>query len=180
MLKPYRTVQDVLSSPWAQVQRVKRSPQQTDRVLRSTKLEDSIYQDLRMEDTGMDEIENSAGEKLRSFPALSRDIFQSFYSLMPRRNADDDLSVAARKINVPILEHITQSDDYPTLKAVCEGRQSLLPRPRENWITYFPNWAENLALCRRWKSWSRQRKPQRTSSRHCWSSFVGLRRTIRL
>ena len=59
-------------------------------------------------------------------------------------------------------------------------RQSLLPRPRENWITYFPNWAENLALCRRWKSWSRQRKPQRTSSRHCWSSFVGLRRTIRL
>ena len=113
MLKPYRTVQDVLSSPWAQVQRAKRSPQQTDRVLRSTKLEDSIYRDLRMEDTGMDEIENSAGEKLRSFPALSRDIFQSFYSLMPRRNADDDLSVAARKINVPILEHITQSDDYP-------------------------------------------------------------------
>ena len=123
MLKPYRTVQDVLSSPWAQVQRVKRSPQQTDRVLRSTKLEDSIYRDLRMEDTGMDEIENSAGEKLRSFPALSRDIFQSFYSLMPRRNADDDLSVAARKINVPILEHITQSDDYPTLKEVCEGRE---------------------------------------------------------
>ena len=113
MLKPYRTVQDVLSSPWAQVQRAKSSSQQTDRVLRSTKLEDSIYRDLRMEDTGMDEIENSAGEKLRSFPALSRDIFQSFYSLMPRRNADDDLSVAARKINVPILEHITQSDDYP-------------------------------------------------------------------
>lgn len=51
MLKPYRTVQDVLSSPWAQVQRVKRSPQQTDRVLRSTKLEDSIYRDLRMEDS---------------------------------------------------------------------------------------------------------------------------------
>lgn len=54
MLKPYRTVQDVLSSPWAQVQRAKSSSQQTDRVLRSTKLEDSIYRDLRMEDTGMD------------------------------------------------------------------------------------------------------------------------------
>ena len=24
---------------------------------------------------------------------------------------------------MPILEHITQSDDYPTLKAVCEGRE---------------------------------------------------------
>ena len=123
MLKPYRTVQDVLSSPWAQVQRVKRSPQQTDRVLRSTKLEDSIYRDLRMEDTGMDEIENSAGEKLRSFPALSRDIFQSFYSLMPRRNDEAALSAAARKFNAPILEHITQSEEYPTLKEVCEGRE---------------------------------------------------------
>ena len=29
MLKPYRTVQDVLSSPWAQVQRAKSSSQQT-------------------------------------------------------------------------------------------------------------------------------------------------------
>ena len=57
MLKPYRTVQDVLSSPWAQVQRAKSSSQQTDRVLRSTKLEDSIYRDLRMEDTGMDDRE---------------------------------------------------------------------------------------------------------------------------
>ena len=70
MLKPYRTVQDVLSSPWAQMQRVKRSPQQTDRVLRSTKLEDSIYRDLRMEDTGMDEIENSAGALAGYFPVL--------------------------------------------------------------------------------------------------------------
>ena len=42
---------------------------------------------------------------------------------MPRRNTEDDLSVAARKINVPILEHITQSEDYPTLKEVCEGRE---------------------------------------------------------
>lgn len=108
MLKPYRTVQDVLSSPWAQVQRVKRSPQQTDRVLRSTKLEDSIYRDLRMEDTGMDEIENSAGEKLRSFPALSRDIFQSFYSLMPRRNADDDLSVPAMRKPQADRDHLRQ------------------------------------------------------------------------
>ncbi len=123
MLKPLPDkVQDVLSSPWAQVQRVKRSPQQTDRVLRSTKLEDSIYRDLRMEDTGMDEIENSAGEKAALFPALAG-YFPVLYSLMPRRNADDDLSVAARKINVPILEHITQSDDYPTLKEVCEGRE---------------------------------------------------------
>ena len=133
MLKPYRTVQDVLSSPWAQV-------------LRSTKLEDSNYRDLRMEDTGMDEIENSAGEKLRSFPALSRDIFQSFYSLMPRRNTEDDLSVAARKINMPILEHIKAKTTPHSRRCVKGGsfqpmkqRQSLLPRPRENWTSCCPN-----------------------------------------
>lgn len=124
MMKPYRTVEEVLASPWAAMPRnTCSSDVRKDRVLRSTKLEDSIYRDLRAEDTGMDEIERCAGEKLRSFPALSRDIFQSFYSLMPRRNADDELSTAARKINAPILEHITQSEDYPTLKAVCEGRE---------------------------------------------------------
>lgn len=124
MLKPYRTIQDVLASPWAQQPlEVKVSQGQTDRVLRSTKLESSIYHDLRREDMAMDEIEQAACQKLRSFPALSQDVFQSFYSLMPRRNDNDALSVAARKFNAPILEHITQSEEYPTLKTVCEGRE---------------------------------------------------------
>ena len=97
--------------------------ERTDRVLRSTKLENNIYHDLRAEDTAMDEIERSAGEKLRSFPALSQDVFQSFYSLMPRHNDETVLSSAARKFNAPILKHITQSEEYPTLKEVCEGRE---------------------------------------------------------
>lgn len=124
MLKPYRTIQDVLASPWRQRAAVPKTVSgQTDRVLRSTKLESSIYHDLRCDDACMDEIEQSAGEKLKSFPALSQDVFQSFYSLMPRRNDEESLSVAARKFNVPILEHITQSEEYPTLKEVCEGRE---------------------------------------------------------
>ena len=122
MLKPYRTIQDVLASPWAQEPQAERM-ERTDRVLRSTKLENNIYHDLRAEDTAMDEIERSAGEKLRSFPALSQDVFQSFYSLMPRRNNEEALSASARKFNAPILEHITQSEEYPTLKEVCEGRE---------------------------------------------------------
>lgn len=122
MLKPYRTIQDVLVSPWAQQPQAERT-ERTDRVLRSTKLENNIYHDLRAEDTAMDEIERSAGEKLRSFPALSQDVFQSFYSLMPRHNDETVLSSAARKFNAPILEHITQSEEYPTLKEVCEGRE---------------------------------------------------------
>ena len=122
MRKPYRTIEDVLRSPWAAAgQPMERAV--TDRVLRSTKLEDSIYADLRDGDDGLEQTEGEAAKKLPSFPALSQDVFQFFYSLMPRRNDSGLLSTAARKFNGPILEHMTQSEDYPTLKAVCEGRE---------------------------------------------------------
>ena len=120
MRKPYRTIDDVLNSPWAAAA----PPEETtDRVLRSTKLEDSIYKDLRVEDSELDQVERDAEKKLRTFPALSRDIFQTFYSLMPRQNGAETLSTTARKVNVPLLDHVTRSEDYPTLKSVCEGRE---------------------------------------------------------
>ena len=122
MRGPYRTIEDVLRSPWAAM-KLSGERAATDRVLRSTKLEDSIYADLRDGDDGLEQIEQGAAKKLPSFPALSQDVFQSFYSLMPRKNDHDLLSTAARKFNGPILEYITQSEDYPTLKAVCEGRE---------------------------------------------------------
>ena len=46
MRKPYRTIEDVLRSPWAAIERPGEGPA-TDRVLRSTRLEDGIYADLR-------------------------------------------------------------------------------------------------------------------------------------
>ena len=122
MLKPYRTIQDALASHWV-LSPSAEIHQKTDRVLRSTKLESSIYHDLRTEDAAMDEIEQDAEKKLKSFSALSQDVFQSFYSLAPRRNEEPSLSVAARKFNAPILEHMTKSEEYPTLKEVCEGRE---------------------------------------------------------
>ena len=106
-MKPYRTIEDVLRSPWAAAERPVERPV-TDRVLRSTKLEDGIYADLREGDDTLTQAEQDAAQKLPSFPALSRDVFQSFYSLLPRKNEDGALSVAARKFNAPILEHITQ------------------------------------------------------------------------
>ena len=63
--------------------------EKTDRVMRSSKLEDSIYAELREDDPEMDMTENAAVQKLKSFPALSRDVFQSLYSLAPRRNDVD-------------------------------------------------------------------------------------------
>ncbi len=122
MKQTYRSISDVLNSPWAALQ-PKPANDPIDRVLRSTKLEDSIYADLRNGDDALAQMEQDAAKKLRSFPALSRDIYQSFYSLMPKRSKDSALSAQARKFNAPILDHITQSEDFPTLKSVCEGRE---------------------------------------------------------
>ena len=121
--KAFRTIADVLRSPIVELAALRRQPtQKTDRVMRSSKLEDSIYAELREDDTEMDMTENAAVQKLKSFPALSRDVFQSLYSLAPRKNDADILTAAAQKFNVPILDHVVQQDDYPTLKNICEGR----------------------------------------------------------
>lgn len=122
MLKPYRTIEDVLRSPWASV---KAPPKElgTNRVLKSSRLEDSIYADLRAGDDGLDALEQDAMQKLATFPALSRDVYQSFYSLMPRRNDAPTLTTTARKFNSHILDHVMKGEEYPTIKSVCEGRE---------------------------------------------------------
>ena len=123
MRKAFRTIADVLHSSIAELAALRRKPtQKTDRVMRSSKLEDSIYAELREDDTEMDMTENAAVQKLKSFPTLSRDVFQSLYSLAPRRNDADMLTTEAQKFHAPILDHIVQQDDYPTLKNICEGR----------------------------------------------------------
>jgi len=120
-MKAFHSITDVLSSAWGAIRPAK--PAQMDRVLKSTRLEDSIYTDLRGGDSEMDALEATASEKLRSFPALSRDVYQSFYSLNPRRNPEETLTAAARKFNAHILDHVVQSEDYPTIKSICEGRE---------------------------------------------------------
>lgn len=122
MGKAYRTIDEVWASPWASVT-VGNSNKGTDRVLRSTRLEDSIFEDCREGDTALDEVESEAQAKLASFPALSRDIYQAFYSLMPRRNDDSELSGISQKFNSKILDHVMNGDDYPTIKNTCEGRE---------------------------------------------------------
>lgn len=123
MRKIYHTIDDVLRSPWGAIKQQDEKAAATDRVLRSTKLEDSIYADLRNDDPDLEQIEQAAAEKLASFPALTRDVYQSFYSLMPRRQEESALSTAARRFNAPLLDRILENEDYPTLKAVCEGRE---------------------------------------------------------
>lgn len=124
MLKPYRTIEDVLRSPWGElIPTAEAEAPASDRVLRSTKLEDSIYADVRSGDDALAQLELEAGKKLSSFPALSRDVYQTFYSLTPKKVEEAHLSTAARKFNAPLLDHIVQSEDYSVLKSVCEGRE---------------------------------------------------------
>ena len=74
--KAFRTITDVLHSPIAELAALRRKPaQKTDRVMRASKLEDNIYAELREDDTEMDMTENAAAQRLKSFPALSRDAF---------------------------------------------------------------------------------------------------------
>jgi hypothetical protein len=120
-MKKFRSVSDVLSTTWGAIRPAK--PDQSDRVMKSTRLEDAIYADLRGGDQDMDTIETAATEKLRSFPALSRDVYQSFYALNPRRKEENELTATARKFNAHILGHVVGSEDYPTIKSICEGRE---------------------------------------------------------
>ena len=143
MMKKYRTIDAVLNSPLAEIA-APAEAETTDRVLHSTRLEDSIYTDLRADDGDLDQIEQDASKKLASFPALSRDVFQSFYSLLPRRCGEESLSVAARKFNVPILDHITQSEDFPTLKSICEGRELPAYEAASEFITRAAGELDNL------------------------------------
>ncbi len=119
----FRSLAEVLESPLVSVAKAFSRTAGQNRVLKSTKLEDMIYQDLRRGDTGLDTLESSCGEKLSTFPALSRDIYQSFYSLNVRKNDMDTLSETAKRFNDPILDEMMRGEDYPVIKAACEGRQ---------------------------------------------------------
>lgn len=106
MRKYFRSLADVLASPIvAAVNALRRDKAaRQDRVLQSTKLEDMIYQGLHKGDDELIALEQSCTEKLSTFSALSRDIYQSFYSLRVRKREEESLSAPSRRFNVPILK----------------------------------------------------------------------------
>lgn len=120
----FRSISDVLGSPFLQeLPQPRQGTQGQNRVLRSTRIEDSVYQDLRRDDAELDSLEEACLPKLSTFRDLSRDIYQSFYSLNVRRNAPEELSSIARQFNAHIMDSVMDSGEYPTIKAACEGRQ---------------------------------------------------------
>lgn len=109
----FRSLSDVLAAPLAQQARTFQKGRTGDnRVLKSTRLEDAVYRDLRHGDEELESIESVCGEKLSTFPALSRDIYQSFYSLNVRRRPEQEISEQARRFNSPILDEVMGSESY--------------------------------------------------------------------
>jgi len=102
----FRSLTDVMASPLAAAAKAFSRGTGQSRVFKSTGLEDMVYQDLRRGDTEMDTLESDYGEKLSTFPALSRDIYQSFYSLNVRKNDAVTLSETAKRFNAPVLDEV--------------------------------------------------------------------------
>ena len=120
----FKSVNDFLNSAlWRRINS-DTEPKSNTRVLSSTRLEALIYNDLRERvKAGLDEIETEGTTKLEIFPSLIQDTFQALYSLNPRRNDIDTLTTTARKFNAEILDSIMNSDKYPVLKSLGEGRE---------------------------------------------------------
>ena len=103
MRKPYRTIDDVLNSPWT----VAAPPvKTTDRVLRSTKLEDSIYKDLR------------AGEKTAKHADWAEGFAKNY--TITRENALDIVQKETGLVFAQVLEHAG------VYKRTPEGKEAFL------------------------------------------------------
>ena len=140
MKRYFRTIQSVLDSRWGNFRYAGMpAAQKTDRVLQSSKLEDCIYRDLSKDDENLEAIQQEAASKLHSFPALSRDIFQSFYSLFPKRTDTGRLTAEAQKFNAKLLDHVTIRRSSRSAKAgncpPTRPHPSLRQRSARSWMS---------------------------------------------
>ena len=101
----------------------KQAMKRSDRVLRSLRIEDEIYKDARASvEDALSDIEMDCEDRLPVIRSLTRDVFQSFYSLNPRHVPEEELSPYARKISRHIMDEMMKSDDYAVIKSICEGK----------------------------------------------------------
>lgn len=121
MRRKFTSAADVIRSGFAE--QVLSTRRHGDRVLRSSRLEDKIYREHHEVDQETRDIEQYAQTQLSTFPALARDIFQSFYAFRQRPVDDTELSALARQFNKAILEEMMASDDFAAAKAACSGRE---------------------------------------------------------
>jgi len=95
----------------------------THRVLKNTRLEELVYRDVRSNSPELDALEEKGLEKLESFKELVQDMFHSLYSINVSFREESELSTTARKFNRNILNKVMDSEEYPALKMLSEGRE---------------------------------------------------------
>lgn len=93
------------------------------RVINNTRLEELVYRDIRSNSPELDTLEEKGLEKLESFKELVQDMFHSLYSINVSFREESELSTTARKFNRNILNKVMDSEEYPALKMLSEGRE---------------------------------------------------------
>ena len=136
----FKTMEEIFNSSIMKQMKAVSEHKHTDHVLKSTRLEKRIFKELNGEHEQLQSMEQDGSAKLCSFNSLVNDTFQSFYSLNPKFEEEENLTTTAKKLNKFILNDIMNSAEYPTMKSICEGRElpameataefteSLLPR----------------------------------------------------
>jgi uncharacterized protein with von Willebrand factor type A (vWA) domain len=119
--KTFNTIDEALAAFTAFS--AERDRPRSNRIMKSTKLEDMIYADLREGDEVMEKIEDDCAGKLTALRTLPRDVFQCFYSLMPKQRDENELSDAAKAFGAPLIRKMLADDEYSAIKSVCEGRR---------------------------------------------------------
>lgn len=98
-------------------------PIKDDKVIKHNRLENMVYKDKRKEiEAEFKEIEEAGEERLKSIKSLSQDMFNSLYNISPELREETELSTMAKEFNKTIVEKILQTDEYPVLKQLTEGK----------------------------------------------------------
>ena len=71
----------------------------------------------------LSEWEKQVQGKLPGISDLSRDVFQSLFSMNVKEKPEDVLSPMAKKFHRPILRQLMRSPVYPAIRAICEGNE---------------------------------------------------------
>lgn len=112
----------LMAAAWF-AQKRKQQPQKNKKqVLKSRRIEDEIYRQMRSQNSSLDKIRQDYESKLPVIENLSRDMFQSLYSLDVRHYEQSELSPQVRRFNRHILNEVMKSPDYPAMKSICDGR----------------------------------------------------------
>lgn len=119
----FKTMEEIFNSSLIKQMQTVSEQKRTDHVLKSTRLERQIFKEMHDGHAQFQDLEQDGSAKLGSFKSLVNDTFQSFYTLNPKYEDEENLTTTAKKLNKFVLDDIMNSTEYPTMKSLCEGRE---------------------------------------------------------